>query len=276
MRNINYLNIVEIDEFNLIKNSKKIATRNAIDLISGQVQLNYNNYLNNFQNIQNIGHSRFTNDESTNLRSCYKKTVARDHLLKRIIDHQTVHFKHTCPYCLLNNRSTYDHYVPKEDYPVFCVLVNNLIPCCNTCNSKKLDFWRENGARKILHFYNDIIPETQFLFGTLDFYDNIPFIQYELNQSFPISDELFSIIQKHFERLELFDRYQKSLDLVISDIVDDVNNNRIQFGADMDTDIISRSILLKATTLQTHYGVNYWKSVAMNLLANSPRFLNIL
>lgn len=278
MRNINYLNIVELDEFNLIKNSKQAATRARINLISNQVEGSYATYLNDFHNIQNIGPSPFSVAQGNDLRSCYKiKTIARDNLLKRIIDHQTVHFKHTCPYCLLNIRSTYDHYIPEEDYPVFCVLVKNLIPCCSICNGKKLEFWRTNGIRGILHFYIDIIPQIQFLFGTLTFSGaNIPIVTYQLIQTPPISNNIFATIEIHFRRLELIDRYQKSLDLLISDIIDDVQINRTEFGVSVTQQAISNLISLKALRLRTHYGTNYWKSIAMDLLANSPHFINSL
>jgi 5-methylcytosine-specific restriction endonuclease McrA len=278
MKNIHYLNTVEIDEFNLIKASKHTGTRARIDLIIDQVEDSYDQYLNNFQNIHNIGPSTFTVSDGNDLRSFYKiKTIARDNLLKRIIDNQTVHFKHTCPYCLLNIRSTYDHYVPEEKYPVFCVLVKNLIPCCTICNGKKLEFWRINGGRGILHFYIDIIPQIQFLFGTLTFsVTNIPFISYNLTQTPPISNNLYSIIEHHFSRLELIDRYQKSLDLLISDIIDDVEINRIEFGNAVTQQTISNLITLKASRLRTYYGRNYWKSIALDLLANSPQFISSL
>lgn len=278
MKNLNYLNVVEMDEFNLIKNSKQTATRNRINLILTDVDNNYNNYLNNFNSIHNIGVSTFSQSEGQDLRSCYKvKTVARDNLLKRIIDHQTTHFKHTCPYCLLNTRSTYDHYVPEENYPVFCVLVNNLIPCCTICNGKKLEFWRINGTRGILHFYNDIIPQVQFLFGTLTFStSNIPFISYNLVHSATISQQIFAIIENHFNRLDLINRYQESLDLLISDIIDDVEVNKIEFGNSVTPHAISSIISSKANRLKLHYGTNYWKSIAMDLLANSSQFINSL
>ena len=278
MRNLNYLNSIEIDEYNLIKNSKQYDMKNRLDQIQVLVVTNYNEYVDNFSTIQQIGPSTFNNQESTDLRSCYKiKTAARDSLLARIVNNQTTHFKHICPYCLLYPRTTYDHYIPEQAYPVFCVLPKNLIPCCITCNGKKLQYWRENGSRAILHYYNDLIPQTQFLTGSLAFNaQSVPYVSYQINQPAGVSNAIFSVITYHFNRLELIDRYEKHLDLVVSDIVDDVQSNRQEFGAFLTTQNIANIILNKANRYKQHYGNNYWKSIAMDLLGNSQQFLATL
>jgi len=278
MKNLSYLNNIEIDEYNLIKDSKHHDIRNRLDQIQPSVVMSYNEYLNNFQLIHQIGPSTFNDQESSDLRSCYKiKTAARDNLLTRIVNNQTVHFKHICPYCLLNTRSDYDHYIPEQAYPVYCVLPKNLIPCCGECNRKKWSYWRDNGSRAVLHFYNDLIPEVQFLAGTLTFnQQNLPHISYQITQTPGISNAIFTIITYHFNRLELIERYEQHLDLVVSDILDDVEANRQEFGMTLTTQAIANVILNKSNRLRQHYGNNYWKSIALDLLANSQQFLSTL
>lgn len=278
MKNLNYPNTNEIQEFDSIANSKHINTRNRLHNIRNRVVSDYESYLNDFATISQIGPSTFNPDESSDLRNCYQiQTAARDKLLSKIVDWQTDQFKDTCPYCLLLNRTTYDHYIPEGKYPVYSVLAKNLLPCCHTCNSKKNEYWRENRVRAILHFYNDLIPQTQFLFGTLAFnQNNIPVVSFNLQQTQGISNDLFTIIQKHFERLDLNKRYTMSINLVVSDIKVDVTTNRSVFGNSVTAQSITDCILIKSNCLKQHYGINYWKSIAMDLLANSQQFINSL
>jgi hypothetical protein len=276
MKNLNTLNTIPIDEFDLIKARKNITTRNRLNQVRPNIVLNYNNYIDNFFTIQNIGNSTYIGDEENDLRGCYTiKTKARDNLLSRIIDKQTTHFKHICPHCLLLPRTTFDHYIPEANYPEYSVLSKNLIPCCTTCNGKKLEFWRVNGNRAIIHYYYDLIPDIQFLFGNLEFdFNNIPIITFSINHTVGIDANLFNIIQTHFTRLELTERYSKSIDLLISDIKDDVDSNRAEFGDILTQNSISNIIINKSNRNKIHYGINYWKSIAMDLLANSDKFIN--
>lgn len=278
MKNLNYITVVEFDEFELIKNSKHKDLRVRLSSLKNSIESDYNLYLNSFSTIQNIGPSTYNVDDSAALRSCYlSKTAASDSLLTRIVDNQTTHFKHICPYCLLIPRITYDHYIPEGSYPVYSVLAKNLIPCCSICNSKKSGYWRINDSRAIIHFYNDLIPDIQFLFATLSFnQNNVPSVDFTLSQSTGISNDLFSIIQEHFNRLELCDRYSGSIDLVASDIIDDIEDMRNEFGDIVENEAISRIILRNSNRLKQHYGVNYWKSIIMDLLANSTVFIESL
>ena len=55
----------------------------------------------------------------------------------------------TCPYCnrqfiysfkgVRKERPELDHFLPKNDYPVFCLSFYNLIPVCHSCNHEKLE-----------------------------------------------------------------------------------------------------------------------------------------
>lgn len=277
MKNLNALTTKPIDEFDLIKAKKNIATRNRLNQIRPNIVIDYNNYIDNFSTIHNIGNSTYTSDEEVDLRGCYTITTdARDNLLRRIISSQTTHFKHVCPYCLLLPRTTYDHYIPEGSYPEYSVLSKNLIPCCTTCNGKKLTYWRANGNRTIIHYYNDLIPNIQFLFGTLEFDNNVPSISFNINKTEGIDDNLFNIIKTHFIRLDLTNRYSESIDLVISDLKDDVESNRAEFGNSLTTNSISNIIINKSARNKVNYGNNYWKSIAMDLLANSETFINSL
>ena len=277
MRNLNYLNSIEIDEFDLIKDSKHLATRQNLENIRHRVINRYNAYLNGFDTIHGMVNSTFIDPEKSNLQGCYTiKTIARDNFLGRIINNQTDEFKQICPYCLILPRTTFDHYVPEEDYPVFSVLGKNLIPSCTTCNGKKLTYWRNGGARTIIHFYNDIIPNIQFIFGNLTFNQNLPSITFRLRRGPGIPLRFYSIARLHFTRLELLERYSESVASLLGDITVDIDAVRLVFGNALTPQAIADILLNKSNRLKQLYGNNYWKSIALDLLANSQQYINSL
>lgn len=278
MKNLNYLGCIEIDEYDAIVAGKHTANKLQLQALRPQVLAEYKGYLGNFNNVVNIPASTFNNSDAKLLRDCYQiPTKVRDRLLARILESQTVQFKHVCPYCLINKHSTFDHYIPEQAFPVFSVLVNNLIPCCGTCNGKKLQYWRDGGKRAIIHFYREALTDTPYLFGSLSFsVTGVPSVQYTLSNPNGIPSSTFDIIENHYRRLNLLERYSSSLDLPISTIKDDVDDLRSEFGALVDNGAISRVITRKSNKLKEHFGHNNWQSVAFDLLSNSNQFLSSL
>lgn len=277
MRNLNYLNCIEIDEFDIIKDSKHLNTRQNLDSIRHRVVGRYNAYLNNFDTIHRMGISTFVDPEKSNLLGCYSsKTKAVDNFLGRIIDAQTDEFKQICPYCLILPRTTFDHYVPEENYPVFSVLGKNLIPSCTTCNGKKLTYWRDSGNRAIIHYLNDTIPNVQFIFGTLTFSQNTPTINFNLRRGPGVPTRFYSLARLHFQRLDLLARYKKAVASLLGDITVDIDSVRAEFGNALTAQAITNILLNKSNRLKLLYGNNYWKSISLNILAGSPQYINTL
>lgn len=62
-----------------------------------------------------------------------------------------------CPYCGgIGKPSTLDHYLPKEFYPVFSILPNNLVPACRDCNlGDKKDEIISVASGQLIHPYYD-------------------------------------------------------------------------------------------------------------------------
>ena len=101
------------------------------------------------------------------LQSCYDgKTKSLKAIFTKIETSQVPGLLKWCPYCGLTTPNSFDHYLPKEQFPEFSVTALNLVSCCTTCNSSKGEKWlNEDGERYFLHLYSDTIPEAQFLFA---------------------------------------------------------------------------------------------------------------
>ncbi|KRT15937.1 hypothetical protein ASU31_10525 [Pedobacter ginsenosidimutans] len=274
MKNLRPLACVEIDEYDLISAPK--ANYAELLRLKPSVSIHYDTYLNNFPTIQGIGANPYNNDDSNHLRTCYTgKTIARGKLLKRIVENQTVEFQHFCAYCLSHTRYTIDHYIPKEDHPAYSIMPRNLLPCCARCNGIKGQTWLDNGERVFIHFYNDILPNLVFIQGHLSYFRNLPTIIFTLQQPAGLANDHFRLISEHFTRLGLLQLYKNGINLLISDIKHDVNNVRAM-GMEPTVEQIKSLLVQKSTNFKNGYGPNFWKAIAIDLLANSIRFLGSL
>lgn len=274
MKNLNPLVCVEINEFDAIKNSKN--NRAALNLLRPRVAIHYANYIANFPNIHTIGNSGFSPSENADLLKCYTgKTNALSSLISRINKAQTVELQYICGYCLYHTVSTIDHYVPEDEYPVFCVMPRNLVPCCASCNAIKNRYWRGATERWFIHLYQDLIPNLPFLTGTLTMNGVLPAIQYNLVQPVGMSNQDFDLISSHFSRLGLLKLYGDNISNVIGEIKKSVANARVVQPV-LSTAEIARVMQSVATTGRMSFGLNYWQSLAIDLLANSQPFLQTL
>jgi 5-methylcytosine-specific restriction endonuclease McrA len=270
MKELNYSITNELNEYDVIAAAKRTPSRTILIGLRGNVQPHYQNYLKRFGSIQGQPANPFNASQSLNLNNCYyNSTAPLNGLKKRLIDSQTDTFKFLCPYCLISNHSTFDHYIPIEEHPVFGVLAKNLVPCCDGCNKRKLEYWTDNNQRAIIHFYNDAIPNTNFLHCDLTFKGTIPVLSYRLDFT-GVKPKVRTRITKHFTRLDLLNRYNEAAPSVISNINTDVQSLGVMKPT---RPAIGRFLTAKATELRASHGTNYWGALAYNALGNSQPYL---
>lgn len=79
-------------------------------------------------------------DTEAALQSCYTGgtkalSALKDDILTTLNIQSPVNLQR-CPYCLLNDPRTWDHYLPKESYPEYSVYHANLLYVCFGCNHR--------------------------------------------------------------------------------------------------------------------------------------------
>lgn len=194
----------------------------TLKLISNDVEKRYENYISNFStdNLINISDSAFVRNHGE-LLSCYKSEGVNLKALKKTIrELQHTDLKGVCQYCGIGKPKTFDHFLPISDYPEFAVCAINLIPCCKDCNEKKKAYWKEDGDRGIINFYLDNFFAYQFLYAKVEFAFNVPRIVYHIeNLNKTITDKYFSIVSKHFHRLELITAYNDESSNDLSELI---------------------------------------------------------
>ena len=176
----------------------------------------------------------------------------------------------SCQMCTIEPVGSFDHYLPKENFPEYSVHPFNLFPACSKCNGKKGVFLvDQSGTRLFLNLYLDILPQVEFL--QVDFEDDFPLPTFSLDTS-ELSPELGEILASHYAGLELFDRFTLSS----GEVIDRLVSEAITYLEDMTFERFKIHVQRTENRMQSIYGLNYWKSVLTLSLIEHPGFMDYI
>ncbi|WP_374497314.1 hypothetical protein [Vogesella indigofera] len=206
---------------------------------------------------------------SDTLRACYDGATQPLKQLKQAIrDAQPKRLLKYCPMCGTTLPRTFDHYMPGVRFPEFAVHPLNLVPCCSTCNSTKDDAWLSTaGKRQFLHAYTDEVPDVQFVRVTLHEDQVLTGVgaTFSLDRPAGIDDELWELIDSHFRRLKLIDRYDERGNDEVTEILSDCREFCHAGGQN-----VRKFLNGRAEDRRKVYGRNHWISVLMTAMAQHP------
>lgn len=242
---------------------------NGISLGLGYQYDIYDNYFNTGKLgvlQKNIGFS----NSSIDIQSLYEyNSVSIRDLRDAIEKNIPATVRYTCQYCTVTPSESFDHYLPKEEFPEYAIHTNNLIPCCKACNGYKSYVWRNFvGMRLFINLYRDKIPEEKFLFAkVIDEGNGEINFRYYLDNPYGIDSHFFRLLETHFERLRLLERMRKKAVGIVSELENSMITSKLPI------DEIIAVVIETAERNFESYGSNYWKSIAEISLVNSPIFL---
>lgn len=271
------------DSFNLYKDAvdrkRNVADKLKLQNIEKKVKNSYDNYQAAFidKSVHTLNKDdSYSLDEKDLLKGLYGSShkVVRD--IRAWID---VHNKRTylrkCPYCTLSRANTTEHILPKDDYPEYAIDALNLLPCCSECNSAKGSKVRdENGNPRIINFYYNMLPETQYLYVRLleDEKGYIDFEYYLDNPNRQVEEPMFQLIQSHFKIFGLIKSFEEE---AIANYVE--IENRLKRSAS-ESGVKKCLEDLRSNTLEDakEYGSNHWKVILKLALADSEWYAKYL
>lgn len=276
MRNLNYYSHGCFDAYELAVSQKRdFGLQARLATIRTNVELEYTLYRQNFFNgtLEKIKINPLLSKHSVDLLSLYvyrSKTI-KD--IKSAIEAlQESSIRYTCQYCGLDATGTLDHYLPKEEFPVFSVNPINLVPCCSNCNSYKSKQWLINGDRIFINPYLDILPVQQYLFCDVFEDKNKDFnFKFYLKESDGLNPDFVSRLHRHFERLHLFDRMRKASIAHVSEFLHLIRRSVLMNGLSLQQ--VKDTQFATVSDNRAAYGTNYWKAALELALIQSPEFL---
>ena len=181
-----------------------------------------------------------------------------------------------CPYCYLEPSETFDHFIPKKPFPHFSANPQNLIPCCSKCNSKKNDDWRATqrgkNVRLFLNAYIDDVMNQNFLQVAFSYPNNNIVPSFSISQN-GMPQDIFDIVESHFNRLDLATRYSDNSNKVIVELG---NLIKALKRSGMDDDDIKKGLLEAMEEDEKTFGLNHWETVLKKACITDPVAYNYL
>jgi 5-methylcytosine-specific restriction endonuclease McrA len=189
------------------------------------------------------------------LRHCYdgatdsaRSASPRDHLYARIRA-----LTDECGYCGACTAFTLDHYLPKEDFPEFCVYPYNLVPACSSCNTPR-PILAPTGERALIHPYFDDIPQVEILRASISV-AHTPQARYK----------------RHFELLGLASLYAKRSQFTV---LPQIRETIRTWGTSMTRTEIKATLLDHAAKSAQRLGQNDFRVALHRASAASNSFLD--
>lgn len=262
-----------------VVSKKKYSAKNPLlktrlALLEANIQSDFHDYTSQFDHdrLQDLRARTLTSQEEEDLLSLYSYRSSTLAALKAKLT--TVEFNRivsTCQYCTIGEVGSFDHIVPKTEFPNFAVHPRNLFPCCTICNGHKSVAWRLNNERLFLNLYLDHLPTVQYLFVDLAISGNTIATTFRVNNSNSIDAALFAKIEHHYRVLHLCSRFSENIDEVVTSLTSDVAGYLHVLPVAQIQDIVLQSCVNE----KRMHGTNFWKVILKEALIMHRPFLDL-
>lgn len=265
-------------EYKAAVNRKNDDSNDKKDLLSIEKQMEdcYINYKQHFDsnNLEILKSTRVGQLHKDSLLGLYNSDAAIvKNFRKRYFAQNPQTYNNLCPYCTLSEANTTEHILPKEKYPEYAVDTLNLIPTCSGCNSKKGDSIIDvvSGKKTTINYYTDKLPHEQYLYVDFEVSsNNIKAVYHLENHDNKINVEMYSLIERHFSKFDLLNRFNLKAIQEISElrnlyVVEDFSNEA-EYNA------FAAKQIRKIKMDMPQLGYNHWKVILYLSAATSDVF----
>ena len=219
----------------------------------------YDLYMKNKKNLECIEQEDSLDDKNKSIiQEAYKSSVLFDEAKQKILANMPRAIKGKCPFCMISEPNTFEHYLPESKYPEYIIFTPNIVPCCSQCNTNKGDTFSINGKRQFIHFYFDDIPDKQFLYADVNIQDGIPVFSFYIK--FDREEEINQIIKSHYRRLKLIKRYTDQCNNLVTSL-GSAFNFMLQDGKEL-TECVSM-VKYKIKAIRNNRGKNDWEACVL-------------
>jgi hypothetical protein len=262
--------------FPLLVGSKREKTRDILTRATAKVTERcdaYDGQLAEFKVPETIAWNRRTHNA---LLSCYivgtkALSTFKDSILDGLAKEGAVNLLR-CPYCMLNDPRTWDHYLPKESFPEFSVYHSNLVYICFGCNQRKLAHFDPEGLI-FCHPYFTASDTDALLHCRITIASGNLSIQYYGAGEGELATA-GRVVQAHIERLRLNDRLSAEAASLIGVLIGELRHHHPD-GASAES--LQRILSRKYAEAREELGVNAWDSRlwhGLNACTDFPAYAN--
>ena len=247
--------------------------KNRVESLNNEIESQFEIYkekfeANTLESLSAIGYNGSNKDDLQELYDYNSKLLQKLKIELTTDDNKRVN--NTCQNCSLGEINSFDHYLPQSEFSEYVVNPLNLIPSCTKCNGHKSSIWREAGKRKFLNLYLDKLPEVQYLFVDIKIEENIIELKYFLDSKNGIDNEIFELLDYHYTKLKLFDRFKDNSDIIISELETEIT----KYVKKLPIEEIKETIIEECKANYKILGRNNWKLVLKMALVDNSEYLS--
>lgn len=272
MRNLKPCMDPPLQHFSDIAAAKDPPRDRQLQALQPRIDGAYGNYNRVCPALESLTPLQVTHEERQVLLHCYEgDTVPLSILKDSIWNSQTDLLKAKCQYCGVSPPETYDHYLPKIDYPEFSVHLRNLIPCCSDCNRDRGARWKNEQEERIyVHLYDDLIEEDmEVLFADIDM-THVPRATFRLKMGQARIRLFYQLLERHITGLKLLEKYARSAPGCLSEHHLSLHAKRKWLNQATITEILKEQFSQERDL----YGVHHWKVALLRAVIQTPQFVD--
>lgn len=241
--------------------------------LKDRVFARYQFYLQNRNNLNVIKPTKImSQDEEKLMEDSYKTSKVFQKVKRQLLENIPERRRGMCPFCMISEPTTFDHYFSESKYPEYIIFAPNLVPCCSHCNSVKVNLLfigdETSQKRTVIHFYYDEVPQTQYLKAKFSVDNKIPQVSFYLD--FEDESEVIDIIKNHFNKLHLLERYKAQSNGILSTECEVI---RLCLSVGMSVEQCVQLLQKKAQASQKTNGDNYWEACIYKAMSESEEQL---
>jgi hypothetical protein len=136
------------------------------------------------------------------------------------------------------------------------------------CNGRKLAYFQQNGVRMFQHLFTELNGVVGFLRVDVSYNPTLA-VEYSLVRPAALTPRQFAVLELHFEKLDLADRYARQASTVVAKLV---RQFRTPTNLALGRNALRRRLRQTATDRETATPPNHWEAVLMRALAANSDF----
>ena len=229
-----------------------------------EVTQQYDDYKKNAPDFEKMDSTiHFGDDIKNELKTAYKNSQIFGKVKKGLLNNYKN--KGRCPFCMISEPKTLDHYLSESEYPQFILYAPNLVPCCNNCNTiKNTSLMTDEHKRIYFHYYYDEIPDEEILECSIDSFKEKKF-SFSVDETKKCKNA--DLYRRQYKALMLEDRYQDACVGQLSIMLDMLEKYYVKNGNSFEKCIEILKIALESN--KNILGVNHYKTALYKGVLNN-------
>jgi 5-methylcytosine-specific restriction endonuclease McrA len=207
-----------------ISGGKNDPRRKRLRRLRPYIQKRFETYWLNRAALETIPRRTWNKVADDAMEHCYTGgTAARTTMLTALLE-QIQPNPNLCPYCLLRQPTSLDHFLPKDHFPEFSVLAWNLVYVCDPCNRKKGNRF-VGTPREVINPYFDTLPDTALLHADAELTGGGVRIRFCIDSADPaVPPATVALVRRHYQALALEKEYLREGAAVVADLVNAITS----------------------------------------------------